>query len=176
MGLLESISKIFKKEQAQTVLAKKAQSERGSAAPRASASERKKTPKKSADQLALADWKTELDKLTQHPLTQAKIINEQLLRDLYNLLEQIDGKLDVLNAKVDKAGLAKQDGIKAELASQEQKILDLAQNRITANEISDELEISRSNASLKLNKLFDMGLLEKEQDGKTVYYQIKEIK
>lgn len=161
MGLLESISRIFKKAEAQTVLVKK---------------ERKKTAKKSADQLALADWKTELDKLTQHPLTQAKIINEQLLRDLYNLLEQIDKKLDVLNAKVDKAGLSKQDGSKAELASQEQKILDLAKNRITANEISDALEISRSNASLKLNKLFDMGLLEKEQDGKTVYYQIKEIK
>src|SRR3989344_1080436 len=162
MGLLESISRIFKKAEAQTVLVKK---------------DRKKTAKKSAEQLSLGAWKTELEKLSQHPLTQAKIINEQLLRDLYNLLEQIDTKLDVLNAKVEKAGLAKQDSNKAELAGQEQKILSLAGHaRITANDISDELEISRSNASLKLNKLFDMGLLEKEQDGKTVYYQIREIK
>ena len=162
MGLLESISRIFKKAEAQTVLVKK---------------DRKKTAKKSAEQLSLGAWKTELEKLSQHPLTQAKIINEQLLRDLYNLLEQIDKKLDVLNAKVEKAGLAKQDSSKAELAGQEQKILSLAGHaRMTANDISDELEISRSNASLKLNKLFDMGLLEKEQDGKTVYYQIREIK
>src|SRR3989344_4478600 len=162
MGLLESISGIFKKKdsgkkQVQIQVKKP----------------RQKLQKRTKEQLILTDWKSELERLTQHPLTQAKLINEKLLQDLYVLLEQINNKLDTLNTRLDSAGLGRVE-LKTgqQRSSQEQKILDLIakRDRLIAADIMKTLNISRSNASLKLNKLFDMGLLEKEQEGKEAYY------
>lgn len=168
MGLLESISGIFgkkeeKKKQVQIQVKKP----------------RQKQQKRTKEQLILSDWKNELERLTQHPLTQAKLINEKLLQDLYIVLEQINNKLNVLNTKLDKAGLERvEPKTSQQRSSQEQKILDLIdkRDRLMAADITKVLNISRSNASLKLNKLYDMGLLEKEQEGKEVFYKLKQIK
>jgi len=167
MGLLESISGIFKKKDSE-----KKQVQIQIKKPR------QKQQKRTKEELILTDWKFELERLTQHPLTQAKLINEKLLQDLYLLLEQINNKLDALNTKLDGAGLGRVE-LKTGLqrSSGEQKILGLIgkKDRLIAPEIANALKISRSNASLKLNKLFDMGLLEKEQEGKEVYYRLKPL-
>jgi len=44
---------------------------------------------------------------------------------------------------------------------------------IQATDVAKQFKISRSNASLKLNKLHQMNFLEKRQDGKDVYYRKK---
>jgi len=168
MGLFDAISKAFgKKEQKEKQI--RIQVKRP----------RQKQQKRTKEQLMLSEWKGELERLTQHPLTQAKLINEKLLQDLYVLLEQINDKLDVLNTKLDGAGIERiGQKTSQQLSGGEQKILDLIskKDRLIAPEIANALKISRSNASLKLNKLFDMGLLEKSQEGKEVYYQLKQIK
>src|SRR3989344_7673371 len=131
MGLLESISGIFKKKdsgkkQVQIQVKKP----------------RQKLQKRTKEQLILSEWKGELERLTQHPLTQAKLINEKLLQDLYVLLEQINDKLDVLNTKLDGAGIERiGQKTSQQLSSGEQKILDLIskKDRLIAPEIANAL-------------------------------------
>ena len=47
------------------------------------------------------------------------------------------------------------------------------QGEVDAKSVSNKFDISRGNASLKLNKLHDFGLLSKRMDDKTVFYLLK---
>jgi len=148
--------------------------------------QRKKRKKKTKEQalqehITLKEWREELQRLQQHPLTQAKIINQNLLNSIMELLEQINQKLDMLNTRIDRLE-AKRTKVKVKvekpqvkLSKQEQKILAYikAKKTVQANFIANKLNISRSNASLKLNKLYQIGYLDKQQDGKDVYYSFK---
>ena len=147
---------------------------------------KKKTKKEVKDQLisehiTLTQWKEELQRLQAHPLTQAKLMNENLLNLVMDLFEQINQKLDALNTRIDRME-AKKVKVKikhetpdAKLSNQEERILAFikAQKIVQAGPIARKLRISRSNASLKLNKLYSIGYLDKQQDGKDVHYSIK---
>lgn len=146
---------------------------------------RKKKKKKKEQQIAehitLKDWKEEIQRLQAHPLTQAKLMNESLLNLVMDLFEQINNKLDELNTRIDRME-AKKTKVKirhekpeAKLSQQEQRILAYtkAQKIVQAGPIARKLRISRSNASLKLNKLYSIGYLDKQQDGKDVHYSLK---
>ncbi len=147
---------------------------------------RRKKKKKTKQQLitehiTLNQWKDELQRLQAHPLTQAKIMNENLLNLVMDLFEQINQKLDALNTRIERMEAKKvkvkikHEKPKINLSSQEQKILTFikAQKIIQAGPIARKLRISRSNASLKLNKLYSVGYLDKRQDGKDVHYSLK---
>jgi len=48
-----------------------------------------------------------------------------------------------------------------------------SQRESDAQTIAAQFQVSRSNASLKLNKLHDWGFLSKQMKDKTVFYRIK---
>ena len=127
----------------------------------------------------LREWSTDLQKLQQHPLTQAKIVNEKLLAIVVDALTEINAKLDELGtrmAKIETQRITLRDekASKIKLSSNEQKVFDFVKKkkRVQAREVAKSLKISRPNAALKLSKLFSMNLLKKEQEGKDVYYKI----
>ena len=47
------------------------------------------------------------------------------------------------------------------------------QERVTANQLADYINLSRSTASFRLNRLSELGALEKEAIGKKIYYRIR---
>ncbi len=149
---------------------------------------RQRRQKIRAGDIGLGEWRAEVEKLQNHPLTQAKIINGQLLSAIYSILEQISAKIDSLSARLEKIESLQADSrvkhvkvkeavaeFEAGLSNQERKIFALIKKKKArqAIDIANVLKISRSNASLKLNKLFDMGVLNKERDGKDTFYEIK---
>lgn len=145
---------------------------------------KKKKPKKEqliAEHITLKQWREELQRLQAHPLTQAKVMNENLLNLVMDLFEQINSKLDELNTRIDRMEAKKtkvkikHEKLAAKLSQQEQKIIAYikAQKIVQAGPIARKLRISRSNASLKLNKLYSIGYLDKQQDGKDVHYSLK---
>jgi DNA-binding transcriptional ArsR family regulator len=126
----------------------------------------------------LSEWSTSLRNLQKHPLTQAKILNERLLAAVIEALNEINTKLDELSLRVNKLETQKtikeQEKPKVKLSQGEQKVIDYVKKKklVQASEVAESLKISRPNAALKLSKLFSIGLLEKEQEGKIVYYKI----
>jgi DNA-binding transcriptional ArsR family regulator len=127
----------------------------------------------------LREWSTDLQKLQQHPLTQAKIVNEKLLAIVVDALNEINAKLDELStrmAKIEtqKVRVIEREKPKVKLSSGDQKVLDFIKKKkqAQAGEVAKNLKISRPNAALKLSKLFSIGQLEKEQEGKDVYYKL----
>jgi DNA-binding transcriptional ArsR family regulator len=127
----------------------------------------------------LREWSTDLQKLQQHPLTQAKIVNEKLLAVVVSALNEINEKLDELSARMVKIEAQRitvkdREKPKLKLSSNEQKVFDFVRKRkrVQAAEVAKSLKISRPNAALKLSKLFSMNLLKKDQEGKDVYYKI----
>ncbi|MBI2041249.1 MAG: helix-turn-helix transcriptional regulator [DPANN group archaeon] len=186
MGLFDAISGLFRKKAQQGA-------QKLNHAQTAAVVEQK--PKRSrakkaiqTGEISLGEWKAEMDKLQNHPLTQAKIINGQLLNAIYSILEQISTKIDSLSVRLEKIESMRVDShvkhdkknqalreFEAGLSSQERKILELIKKKKAkqASDVADALDISRSNASLKMNKLFDMGMLDKEKEGKDTLYRIK---
>src|SRR3989304_1660304 len=59
----------------------------------------KKTPPK-VEHKMLSEWRSEVKKIQEHPLTQAKIVNERLLGAVMALLNEINSKLEELNTRV----------------------------------------------------------------------------
>ncbi|MBD3263296.1 hypothetical protein GF374_02865 [Candidatus Woesearchaeota archaeon] len=143
--------------------------------------QKQKTKKKTKrDHITLREWKKELKRVQEHPLTQAKIINQNMLSSIMDLLEQIDEKLNKLNTRMDRLEAKKvsdktKKELRAQLSKQEQKIIDFIKtnNLVQAGPLSEELGISRSNASLKLNKLYSIGYLNKQKDGKATHFSYK---
>lgn len=137
---------------------------------------RQKPPK--LEHAVLSEWRDELKKIQEHPLTQAKIVNEKLLAAVMELLNEINTKLDELNTRVGKIEtqritMREREKPKVKLSSGDQKVLDFIKRKkqAQAGEVAKNLKISRPNAALKLSKLFSIGQLEKEQEGKDVYYK-----
>lgn len=62
---------------------------------------------------------------------------------------------------------------KIKLSGREQAILEYIKKKkeVQAGPVADMLGISRSNASLKLNKLYSVGYLDKRQEGKDMFYK-----
>ena len=49
------------------------------------------------------------------------------------------------------------------------------QDRVTANQLADHINLSRSTASFRLNRLAELGVLDKEAIGKKIFYKIKNM-
>ena len=137
----------------------------------------------------LRSWEDIYGELSEHPLTQSKIINEQLLHSTNDALNEINNKLDGLDERVG-ALERKRPAVRrnkdeklpsvviprANLSNQEEQIVQLieSQNEVDAKTVAQKFNISRSNSSLKLNKLHNWGFLAKRLDEKSVFFRIKE--
>ena len=136
----------------------------------------------------LRSWEDIYGELSEHPLTQAKIINEQLLHSTNDALNEINNKLDgldegvgALERKRPTVRRNKDDKLpsvvipRANLSNQEEQIVQLieSQNEVDAKTVAQKFNISRSNSSLKLNKLHSWGFLAKRLDEKSVFFRIK---
>ncbi len=162
----------------------------------------KKKRKKQPQQRVLSNWENMYKALQDHPLTQAKIVNDELLKSTQESLNKINKRLDKIEERVEnienkpvkktkpskssKKSTQKEEvkeitKIKkivadADMTDQERAIVEhlKKQDESDAETISEQFKISRSNASLKLNKLYKWGFLDKRLEEKTVFYKIKD--
>jgi hypothetical protein len=164
----------------------------------------------------LMDWESVYKDLHDHPLTQAKMINEQLLSTTNETIKKFEGRIDdfedriiklekrrikvirnaqeipmellqpevVQTSKRKKVGsntnetpaqIVKRVVADPHMSDHEKEIIKhiQAQNELDAQSVAEQFHMSRSNASLKLNKLHDWGYLSKKMVDKTVFYHIK---
>jgi DNA-binding transcriptional ArsR family regulator len=143
----------------------------------------------------VSNWKNAVEMVQDHPLSQARILNTQLLEVLTNVLESMDGKLDNL-VKLDeiiallKEGSKelKEKGVKSDKIEEAIKELERAtvkdrdayqvlfeRGEMTADRLAKEMKISRSTASSRLNRMYDIGMVDKKAIGKKIYFSAKKI-
>ena len=153
---------------------------------------RKKKVESKKEHKVLKSWEDMYEELQEHPLTQAKILNEQLLRNTNRSIDKIHDKLDSFDERISSLENRKvtvkktlKKGFKPEviteivdkgqLSEQEELIMKTIkdQGEVDAKTISKKFNISRGNASLKLNKMHKYGLLAKRLDEKSIFFNIK---
>lgn len=144
---------------------------------------------------AIKSWEKTMEVAKQHPLSQVKIINTQILEELSNVLKQMNNKLDELS-KLDEILMIlhetkselEEKGIESNKVDQAIEEIErltikdkevvswiVKQERVTANQLAGYTGLSRSTASFRLNRLAELGVLEKEAVGKKIYYKPKNI-
>lgn len=145
-------------------------------------------------QALLKVWGDSVKNISEHPLSQAKIINSQILEQLSDIMESMNKKLDKLALLDEILGLLK--GTRTQIidlgGSTEQ--IDKAITHIEGITIKDEevlralgdkgpqtadslarlMGISRSTASSRLNRLNAMNLIRKKTDGKFIYFSVEQ--
>jgi len=162
----------------------------------------KKKRKTKTHHKTLTNWEQMYKSLQDHPLTQAKIVNEQLLQSTQDSLNKINNRLDDIEervthiekrpvtkiSKTSKPSKTKEKEVikeitkikkivaDADMTEEEKAIIEhlKKQGESDADTVSTQFKISRSNASLKLNKLYKWGFLDKRLEEKTVFYKIKD--
>ncbi len=145
-------------------------------------------------QALLKVWGDSVKNISEHPLSQAKVINTQILEQLSDILASMDKKLEKLTLLDEILGLLK--GSRSQIidlgGNTEQ--IDQAITHIEGLTIKDEeviralgdkgpqtadtlsrlMGISRSTASSRLNKLNAMNLVRKKTDGKFIYFSVEQ--
>ncbi len=133
----------------------------------------------------LREWQAQLEMIRKHPLTQAKMINEQLLSELNEILRHINSKLDHLEKLDMIIDMLKERGVSEDvekaivavknLTIKDRQVIELLskQGPLTAQEVAEHLKLTRGTASLRLNKLYTAGLLDKIVQGKTIKFVLK---
>ena len=155
---------------------------------------RKKERKPSSkEHKVLKSWEDMFSELQDHPLTQAKLLNEQLFQTTNDAIKNISEKLDSIDERVSrleknrirkvkskKSDNKSEDEItsatsRGQLSDQEAAMIELIekQGEVDAQTVSSKFNISRGNASLKLNKLYNWGFLTKRLDEKSVFFSLK---
>ncbi len=153
---------------------------------------RKKKIEQKKEHKVLKSWEDMYEELQEHPLTQAKILNEQLLRNTNQSIDKIHDRLDSFEERINrletrkvtkkKRGNSKAESEaiteivdKGQLSEQEELIMKSIkeQGEVDAKTIAKKFNISRGNASLKLNKMHKYGLLAKRLDEKSIFFKIK---
>tara|TARA_Y100000310_G_scaffold85645_1_gene82488 strand:+ start:172 stop:678 length:507 start_codon:yes stop_codon:yes gene_type:complete len=139
----------------------------------------------------LEKWESLYKNLQAHPLTQAKLINEELLAttnetldELKHKISDIDSRLDGVENKVYSKKVKTKKNLEirekiivpyAKLSVHEKQIIGHIKDtgKCDASVLAEALGMSRSNASLKLNKLHSWNFLEKGAEDKRVAYWLK---
>jgi hypothetical protein len=176
---------------------------------------RRPATKLSKSHRVLMDWESVYKDLHDHPLTQAKMINEQLLSTTNETIKKFEGRIDSFEDRIVKleqrrikvirnaqeipletlenpvqvarrgkitkgkaetpAQIVKRVVADPHMSDHEKEIIKhiQAQKELDAQTVAEQFQMSRSNASLKLNKLHDWGYLSKHMVEKTVFYKIK---
>jgi DNA-binding transcriptional ArsR family regulator len=147
---------------------------------------------------AIENWEKTLQAVQQHPLSQVKIINTQILEEITHVLKSMDSKMNKLDEldKIDEIydillktqTELESKGIRSEhltaalseierLTIKDKDVIDWIskQDQVTAQQLADRINLSRSTASFRLNRLAELGVLIKEAIGKKIYYKIKNM-
>ncbi|RLG17307.1 hypothetical protein DRN63_03080 [Nanoarchaeota archaeon] len=138
---------------------------------------------KSEKGIELEEWEAEVRRITNHPLSQVKVINTAILESLTDVLRNIDYKLDNLE-KLDRIleilekkeffdkGIEKRKLEAKNLSEKDFMILRIVKNKksVTITELMKLAQVSRSTASYRLNKLVYLGLIEKKMVGKKAVF------
>jgi len=141
----------------------------------------------------LAQWQSLVKNVQSHPLSQAGIINTQLLEQLTNVLDSISCKLDDLKKLDEILELLKAEKTEMEASGKHSERLDraiaeleratikdrdavelLRKGAMTADHLAAGLKLSRSTASSRLNRLYSLGAVDKYAEGKKIYYKIRD--
>ncbi len=150
-------------------------------------------PKLDIDKEKLQDWSELIAKVRSHPLSQAGIINTEVLMRLVQSLESIDYKLSDLKKLDDILLLLKKSKDELEQKGVSSTTLDTAVQElerismgdktaldaikkygpVTTEKLADKMKLSRSTMSTKLNKLYTLGMLDKQVVGKEVQFFFK---
>ena len=178
MGLVEKLKKLFSKEKSVETV---------------ESVEKPVKEEKPQMNSSILEWKSTVEAVKNHPLSQVKVINTQILDSLSRVLDSIDYKLDKLDKLDEILELLKQGKQKMEEKGVEipeineaihkienesikdKEVLDvLTQHEmLSAEELASRMGISRSTASYRLNRLVNAGLVEKVPQGKKVFFKIK---
>lgn len=139
------------------------------------------------------DWERQVQLVKQHPLSQIKIINQTLLETLTDVLKSIDSKLENLT-KIDevidllksKETELKKEGVETKEISKaiiklenitfkDKQVLETLERekKLSAEQMANVLHITRSTASLRLNRLYELGILNKEATGRNILFKLK---
>ena len=141
----------------------------------------------------LKDWTMMVSKVRSHPLSQAGIINSEILNRINNSLENINFKLDELrkldeileHLKSSQRDLKKKGVVSKELdmavselesvSGGDKTALEMIKKHgpISTEELSQKLKLSRSTVSTRVNKLHMLGVLDKKVYGKEVHFSVK---
>ncbi|MCD6547718.1 MAG: winged helix-turn-helix transcriptional regulator [Nanoarchaeota archaeon] len=144
---------------------------------------------------AIKSWEKTLEAAKQHPLSQVKIINTQILEELSNVLKSMDSKLnkldkldEILEILIETKKELEEKGVESKALSRAIEEIERLtikdkevvawiekQGRVTAKQLADYTGLSRSTASFRLNRLAEIGVLEKQAIGKKIYYKPKNI-
>ncbi|MBR9677919.1 MAG: winged helix-turn-helix transcriptional regulator [Nanoarchaeota archaeon] len=141
----------------------------------------------------LKNWDQQVKTIQDHPLSQAKIINTQLLARLTEVLKSMDERLEQLvklDEILDLLNKSKEEiadkGVISEnldkairqlqlISIKDKEVIEVLQKKgkLTADQMSNEIKVTRSTCSSRLNRLYTLGLLDKEAVGKRIFYKIK---
>ncbi len=176
MSWIDRLKKVFSKE--------------GSVKPVEESVESVKTVEKPVDD-SLMEWKATVEAVKNHPLSQVKVINTQILDNITRVLESIDYKLENLDKLDEILDLLKKgreslkekgieipeinEAIEKVESVKDKEVLDILSQHemLSAEELASRLGISRSTASYRLNRLVNAGLVKKVPQGKKVFFKIK---
>ncbi|VVB74976.1 Helix-turn-helix domain protein [Candidatus Tiddalikarchaeum anstoanum] len=142
----------------------------------------------------LKAWDSSVKNVSDHPLSQVKIINTQILEQLTDILTSMNSKLDRLDVLEEILRLLKDSRAEIRVVGGSTEKLDAAISKIEGLTIKDEefirvlkdkgpqsadsisrlVGISRSTASSRLNKLEKFKLVKKNADGKDIYYSLNQ--
>ena len=140
---------------------------------------------------SIKTWEKQVELLQNHPLSQARVVNTDILTSLTQVLGGLDGRLDELRKLDEILGILKaQETKKTEdkglktlekvlkkvrhVTIKDRILLDLIEKTplLDADAVADELELTRSTVSYRLNKLYSMGVLDKEVSGRKILFKL----
>jgi DNA-binding transcriptional ArsR family regulator len=140
----------------------------------------------------LKAWDNNVKNLSDHPLSQFKVVNTQVLEQLTDILTSMNLKMDKLTLLDDILALLKESRTEIRIVGGSTEKLDKAIAKLegltikdeevlrvlsekgpkTADELASLIGISRSTASSRLNRLNKMKVVKKKADGKLIYYSL----
>ncbi|MBR9679108.1 MAG: winged helix-turn-helix transcriptional regulator [Nanoarchaeota archaeon] len=139
----------------------------------------------------IKSWEQQVSLLQTHPLSQARVVNTQILSSLTDILGGLDNKLaslskldDILTllkaqevSEIEKNSLGAIDRVLKKvrhITIKDRIMIDLLEKNpiLSAEEVAAELNVTRSTVSYRLNKLYSMGVLDKEVSGRKILFKI----
>ena len=139
----------------------------------------------------IKSWEKQVTLLQTHPLSQARVLNTQILSSLTDILGGVDsklgelGKLDEILRILKEREAAKQaeksmgavDRVLKKvrhITIKDRILIDLLENKgpFTADDAAAELNLTRSTVSYRMNKLYSMGIFDKDIAGRKILFKI----
>jgi Fic family protein len=124
------------------------------------------------------EWKKQVEELRKHPLTQVKILSDSLLNELNQKLGDISSKLDQVLNYIRERQAPEISQYPKSLTVKDRELIKLLEDRgpLNTRELAKALGVNRTTASIRLNKLASVGVLDKKSRGKEIEYSKRRAK